>query len=205
MKMSWKHGVAIAIGGLLLGGTLSAVGQNAENSEEPTVEKVHFRGPGGHKFGGLVRSESIVEGEEDGTFDTVRVDRGELTAVDGNTLMIEEADGESVEVTVNDDTRIGRNGEQAEVGDLEVGDHVTAHRVKEGDGEFVTRHVHAISAERYAEMEAQREACTDDDQSTECERPLRGPGGPGGRRGMRMSDGDVERAPEPALLDLEAA
>ncbi len=221
-KLSWKHGIAIAIGSLLLGGTMSALGQSDDDpqtvdlaqaedpapeagaTEELAIGGPRGRGPGGpgfHRFkgrhGGLVRSESVVEGDEDGTFNTVRVDRGELTAVDGNTLTIKEADGETVEVSVNDDTRIGRNGERAEVGDLEVGDHVTAHQVKEGDGEFVTKHVMAISPERYEEMEAEREemeaareACRDNDQSTECERPFRGPRGrgPGGPR----SDGDVE-------------
>lgn len=233
-QLSWKHGVAIAIGALLLGGTLSALGQNdgdpqtvdlaqaddvpeAGSEESGDLEAMGGpggRGPGGfHHFkgphGGLVRSESVVEGEEDGTFNTIRVDRGELTAVDGNTLTIEEADGESREVSVNDDTRIGRNGERAEVGDLEVGDHVSAHQVKEGDGDFETKHVMAISAERYAEMEEQRaemeeqrEACTDNDQSTECERPFRGPRGrgPGGPGGFR-EQGDVERAPEPANVE----
>jgi len=212
MKLSWKSGVALIIGGILLGGSLSAVAQNdgstPDGPKDAEVKAAHFRGRGpggpggpGHHLGKLVHSESIVEGEEDGTFNTIRVDAGTLQAVDGNTLSIERADGESVRVTVDDDTEIRRDREEVEVGDLEQGDHVIAHQVKEGDGDFVTKHVMAISAERYAEFEANREACTDDDEATECERPgHRGRGGPR----MRGEAGENDEAPEPALFE-EAA
>lgn len=185
MKLSWRTGIALAIGGIMLGGSLSAVAQDDETPVGGERVKMMHGGPGAHggPMGkGLVRSEALVEGEEDGTFNTLRHDRGIVTAIDGNTITFDEADGRSVEVTVDEDTRIGRDHEEAEIGDIEVGDHVGVHRVREGDdGDFVTKHVMAISAERYEEMEAAREACTDDDQATECERPMhrrRGPGGP---------------------------
>jgi hypothetical protein len=80
---------------------------------------------------------------------------------------------------------------------------VITHQVKEGDGDFVTKHVFAISAERHAEMEEMRAACTDDDESTECERPkrVRHMRGPGPRAG---GDDEVELAPDPAFFE-EAA
>lgn len=189
MKLSWKSAIALLIGGILLGGSLSAMGQSGSEAEDPEVKAVHLRGPGGpggpggplgpHHMGKLVRSESTVQGDEDGTFNTVRMNAGTLTGTDGDTLTIEQADGESYRATVDDDTEIRRDREEAEIGDLEAGDHVVIHQVQEGDGDLVTKHVMAISEEAYAEMEAQREACTDDDASTACERPHRGrPRGP---------------------------
>jgi hypothetical protein len=82
-------------------------------------------------------------------------------------------------VTVTDETDIRRDREEAEIDDLEVGDHVRTHQMKEGDGDFVTEHVGAISAEQYAEMEAQRQACEDDPSAENCGRRFhrfRGPG-----------------------------
>jgi hypothetical protein len=190
--------MALVIGGILLGGSMSAIGQSDGTEPDPTeVKAAHFggrKGPGGpggpFPGGGLVRSESVVEGEADGTFNTIRANAGILKSVDGNTLSIEQADGENVEVTVNGDTEIRRERDEAKVGDLKAGDHVITHQVKEGDADFVTKHVMAISAERYAEMEANRKACTDDDDATVCERPERG--------ARRIRGGDDATAPDPA-------
>lgn len=199
MKLSWKAGVALVIGGVALGSIVSAVAQDTSdgtNGTDTKVEEVHFRGPGGPggpHGRGLVRSESVVQGEEEGQFNTIKVDRGVLKGVDGGTLTIEEADGKTVEVSTNDDTSFRRDGEEAELGDLKNGDHVTTFQVKEGDGDFVTKRVKAISAERWAELEEQRQAC--EENPAECRRLHRRFHRPG--RGM-LGPEDGEPAVEPA-------
>lgn len=179
MKLGWSKGIALVVGGLILGSVVSATANHG--GDGPRGDGPGFK----RHLGKMVRSDAVVEGE-DGTFNQVRIDHGILKSVDGSTLTIEEADGETVEVTTHDETRFNRDGEKAELGDLETGDHVFTHRVKKGDADYVTEHVRAVSAERYAEMQARREACEDD--PSQCPRHE--------RRGMRR--GDVGRARQPA-------
>jgi hypothetical protein len=191
MKLLWKTGAALVVGGVFLGSIVSAVAQDSPETapQGAKVGEAGFRGhPGGPHGRGLVRSESVVEGKENGEFVTIKADRGVLNGVDGNTLTIEEADGKTVEVATNDDTNFRRDGEEAKLGDLKTGDHVTTFQVKEGDGDFVTKRVKAISTERYAELEKQRQACEDD--PAQCRRLH--------RRGLRGPRGDIGPAIEPA-------
>lgn len=132
------------------------------------------QGPKRHRLGrfhGAIRGEVVVPGEGD-EFRTVRFDRGILQSADGSTLVIEEADGSTVEVPTSDETKFGRDGAQATLEDLEVGDHIFAHRVKT-DGDFVTEHVRAISPERYEEMQQRREACRENPERCRAERRQR--------------------------------
>lgn len=156
MKLSWRNAIALVLTGLVLGGVASAVAQDPEpgSSDTPDVELAH--GGPRHFRHGLVRSESVIEREE-GVFVTVRVDRGVLQGVEDGTLAIEEADGENVRVATSDETNFWKDGEEAEIGDLERGDHVGTFREKREDGDYVTRRVIAISPERYEELEQRRE------------------------------------------------
>ncbi len=110
-------------------------------------------GPGG--FPKAIRGEVVVPAREGDGYATVRFDRGIVDHVDGATLVITEADGTSVEIPTTDETRVYRDGEDAELSDLQAGDHVAAFRVKEGDA-FVTKGVRAISPEHWEEMEGRR-------------------------------------------------
>ncbi len=183
MRLNWKAAVALVIGGIALGGVASSFAANGgAPGSGPHGSKAFFM------HGPIVRSTTIVEGEDEGTFKTLQDDAGELTSVNGNTLTVEQADGKSVEITVDAATTYMRDHEEASLSDLKSGDHVFVHRV---DG--VTEHVGAISPEEWSRMEAEREACEADESS--CPRRFhterRGPG----------PDGDgpsVERAPEPA-------
>lgn len=145
-----------------------ALAQQEGDETEPKGEG--RRGPK-HRFGlhGAIRGEMVVPGDTDGTFRTVRIDRGVVERVDGATVVVKEADGTVVEISTADDTRIVRDGNQAAVTDIRAGDHVFAHRVNEGDG-FVTRAVRAFSPERWAEMEQRREACKDNPRQCRAER-----------------------------------
>ena len=187
VQISRKMLIGLVLGAAVVGSIGSVAAQTEEPSETPSaeVEKApgEFRrghgGPGRH--GKALRSTAVLEpAEEGGEFRTVQTYSGTLEAIDGNMLTIEMADGETAEVAVNNDTDIRRDTEDAELSDLEVGDHVRAHQLKEGDGAFVTEHVGALSAERYAEMEEQRQACEDDPSAENCRPRFRmRRGGPG--------------------------
>lgn len=82
----------------------------------------------------VVHSESKLQ-KGDG-FITRIVDNGEVTAVDGQSVTIKRADGETLTVTAGPDTKVGRNGEKAAVGDIKAGDR--AHIVQIVDGGTTT-------------------------------------------------------------------
>jgi hypothetical protein len=116
-------------------------------------------GPRHHRPGGFpkaIRGEVVVPARDGDGYATVRFDRGVLDRVDGTTLVVTEDDGTSVEIPTSDETRVYRDGEDAELGDLQPGDHVAAFRVKDGDT-FVTKGVRAISPEKWAEEQERRD------------------------------------------------
>jgi len=194
--------LGLVLGAAVVGSIGSVAAQTDEPSESPSAEVerapdgpkgLHFHGGPGH--GKALRTTAVLEPEEEGgEFRTVQSYSGTLESIEGNTLTIAMADGEKAEVTVNDDTDIRREREEAEIGDLKVGDHVRTHQMKEGDGEFVTEHVGAVSAEQYAEMEAQRQACEDDPSDENC-----------GRRFHRFRGGPGAPSDEPATEESSAA
>ena len=158
---------ALAVGGIAYVGARELTAQPAEvvlaqeNEETPEGERARPRRGMRPHLRGAIRGELVVPGSEDGTFRTVRIDRGVLDRVDGSTVVINEDDGTTVEIPTSDTTRISRDRDQATLADFEEGDHIHALRVNEGDG-FVTQSVHAISAERWAERQERREACRAD-------------------------------------------
>ncbi|HVL82206.1 MAG TPA: hypothetical protein VM840_11525 [Actinomycetota bacterium] len=193
--------VALVVSGIVLGSAVSVAAQDGSAERPPGREGrpwVHKGGP----FGAL-RSESVVPDRDGEGFVTVRADRGELTDVDGQHLTIREDDGHVVRVAVAEDTAIRRDGSQAGVGDLKVGDRVHTMRTETEAG-FVTRSVHAVSPGRWAEMEKRREACQQD--RTRCRRGGRGHGEKDRvERAPAPSsdtDGSVEPAPAPAHVAL---
>jgi hypothetical protein len=175
-----KRNVSALIVGALVIGAISYAGANAVTSPDegalltqsenggstsPKVRQQGMRGPHGKR--GAIRSEAVVPKREGEGFNKVKFDRGVLERVEGTTLVIKEADGTTVEIPTSDETRIHRDGEEAELGDLEAGDHIAANQVDEGEG-FVTKHVSAVSTERYAELEQRREECREN--PAECRR-----------------------------------
>ena len=62
----------------------------------------------------------------------VRLDRGTVSSVSSGTLILAEADGSSVTIGVDGDTKIRRDGQEASVSDLRNGDIVVA--VRQGSG-----------------------------------------------------------------------
>jgi hypothetical protein len=164
------HLGSVLVGVLAMGG-IAFVGAQELNPQSPEVvltqgqeapgEEQGRPGRGGrHKFRpGLhraVRGEFVVPGEDEGTFRTVRVDRGVIERVEGSMVVIKEDDGTTIEVPTSDETRIRRDGERANVADLRAGDHVRTMRIDVGDG-LVTRAVQALSPERWQELDQRRE------------------------------------------------
>jgi hypothetical protein len=128
----------------------------AQNDGSSEGERHH--GPGG--FPRAIRGEMVVPAREGDGYATVRFDRGIVERVDGSTVVIEEDDGTSVEIPTTDETRVNRDGEDAELSDLQAGDHVAAFRVKDGDA-FVTKGIRAISPEQWEDGQDHRDGMRD--------------------------------------------
>lgn len=165
MKKHWfgiALGALLVVGGSYVGAEALSSSDNvtltqAQDEDRPEGGKQPRRGPKvGMGHGRIVHGDMVVRGREEGQFETIRVDNGVVEAVNGTTVTIKEANGETVEVPTSEATRIVRDGETAKVGDLKKGDRVHTLRVKQEDGSFVTRVVRAVSPERAAEMESRR-------------------------------------------------
>lgn len=141
--------VAAMVGLLALATAAIAQDSREEESEErkpPAAERLHRNGlrQRGHcrLRHRLVHSETKVQLEEG--FGLRVLDVGEITGIDGNTITIERADGETVSATGDEDTRVCRNAERASLEDLQVGDRA-ALRQAGPEGELTLRAVMARS------------------------------------------------------------
>jgi hypothetical protein len=167
------------VAGILVGLVVSAAAQ-----ESPRPADGPARGKGGgfafRVHGKPMRTESVFHAD-DGTITTMRMDHGLVQSVDGSTIVVKEDDGTVVQVPTDSGTRFSRDDSDATLADIKAGDHVMTAREKAGDAAFSTKDVHAISPERYQEMEQRRAQCEQD--PNQCPRPgfheHRGPGGPG--------------------------
>jgi hypothetical protein len=136
------------------GGDTIALAQDSATGDGSPADGPRRHGPGG--FPKAIRGEVVVPEREGDGYTTVRFDRGILARVDGTTVVIDEPDGTTVEVPTDDDTRVYRDGESAELSELVAGDHVATMRVKEGDA-FVTKGVRAISPEQWEDGQERRD------------------------------------------------
>lgn len=110
-------------------------------------------GPREGRGGPLLHGEGVSE-DADGNFVTVRMQEGEVTAVSATSLSVKSIDGYTSTYVIADETVVERDGEDAAP---KVGD--TVHVRATVDGATATaEHVHAMSPERAAELESQREA-----------------------------------------------
>lgn len=179
MQISRKRLIGLVIGGVLVGATLSATAQEGSPAPKQDAQQGARQGekagrprkvPGP---GAAMRAEMVFPGVDGGPIRTVRTDRGVLRDVDGRVLVIREQDETTVRVPLGDDTKIGRDGEPAELSDLKAGDRVFTVRVREGDGEYRTAGVRAISEERWAEMQQREEQCRENPQRCRAEKRQR--------------------------------
>lgn len=157
MKVAKWQMAVIVVAGVALGSTLSVAAQESPRASGKPQQ------PPGHKMDGphaAFRAELALPGKDGGPVFHVRMDRGVLKAVDGSNIVITTPEGD-VTVPTSSVTKVSRDGAQATLSDLKAGDHVMTHRSDEG-GSMATRHVKAISPERFAEHQATREKCKSD-------------------------------------------
>ena len=99
----------------------------------------------GRKMRRIVHSETKFQLEEEG-FGIKSLDVGEVTSVDGNRITIKRADGENVSATANDETKVCVDGEEAELSDIDEGDHAALHQSSRNN-EKTLKGVRAFSEE----------------------------------------------------------
>lgn len=99
------------------------------------------QGRGGRPGRAMMR-DRVVHGEwvVDGSFDTHRVNNGEITGISGRNVTIKRADGEVLTFTVPADARVRRGRGKATVESLKVGDRAHILEVDAGKG-FVVKAV----------------------------------------------------------------
>jgi hypothetical protein len=153
-----RNATAIAIGALVIVGG-SYVGakaltapqtvslDSASSSDPAPATSAQPRGP--------IRGEAVIA-RRNGTFPTVRFNKGILSSLDGTTLVISEADGTTQRVDTTSDTHFRRDGKKATLSDLQPGDHVATAAIKDGDT-FTTRFVRAFSPDAWNARQAQRQ------------------------------------------------
>lgn len=123
------------------------------------------RGPGGD----MLHGEGVVEGP-DGTYVTVRMQHGEVTAVSATSITVTSADDYSSTYSIADATVLERDGED---GAPKMGDVVHLRATVTG-GSATADVIHALSPEKAQELEDRRAEM----EEWMADRP-EGPSGPG--------------------------
>ncbi|MGB9376624.1 MAG: hypothetical protein WCB04_03830 [Mycobacteriales bacterium] len=90
------------------------------------------RHPGMFRLGRLSHGEAVVQGK-DGKFLTVYTQRGAVTAVSAKSITLKSADGYTASYAVTGDTKVGKDGKPAKIGDIKVGDQAGVMAQKSGD------------------------------------------------------------------------
>lgn len=97
--------------------------------------------------GDRVAFRQILEDDGSWTIDAVAVILphvgGKVTAVEGSTITLEQRDGTTATVTVNADTEYQGNGDNADLGDVEVGMFLVAEGTENADGSLTATDVRA--------------------------------------------------------------
>jgi hypothetical protein len=106
-----------------------------DRGDRPNAGKHGFRGfVGRHALrGGALHGEFVIK-NKDGKFVTMLSQRGEVTAVDSDSITLKSEDGFTKTYTINGDTRIRSDREKAKIGDVKVGANAAVVAEKSGDG-----------------------------------------------------------------------
>ena len=155
-----RNATALAIGTLVVVGG-SYVGAKAMTAPQTVTLDSASSGapaasPSADQPRGPIRGEVVIA-KRDGTFPTVRFDRGVLSSIDGTTLVITEADGTTVRRDTTDTTRFRRDGKRASLSDLRPGDHVATLGAEQGST-YVTKMVRAFSPDAWQQRQSERAA-----------------------------------------------
>ena len=112
----------------------SAEKPNADRPDRPLRHGKADRRFGRHALGGRALHGEFVVKDKDGKFVTTLSQRGEVTEVDSDSITLKSEDGFTKTYTVNGDTRIRRNHDQAKIGDIKAGENAAVIAIKDGDG-----------------------------------------------------------------------
>jgi hypothetical protein len=104
----------------------------------------------------MLHSEGVIEDAE-GTFVTVRMQEGDVTAVSATSITVKSADGYTSTYVISDETTTERDGAE---GAPNVGDTVHVRATVTG-GTATADVVHALSPEKAQELEEHRSAMED--------------------------------------------
>jgi hypothetical protein len=145
-------GAAIIVGGSYVGAKALSTPQSVTlDSATSSTTPAPATSPAPH---GAIRGEVVIQ-RKDGTFPTIRFNRGTLSSVDGTTLVISEADGSTVRIDTTDQTRFRRDGKRASLSDLQSGDHVDVLGT-EVNGTYVTKMVRAFDPTTWNQRQSDR-------------------------------------------------
>lgn len=134
--IAWTAVITLCLGGIA--GAAFAAAPNASPSPTPgnSAHKKHEAGAGGKAgaFGRRTVHGEFVAKAKDGKYVTTYVQRGAVTAVSPTSVTVRSSDGFSATYTINSDSKIRKDGEQAAIGTIKVGDPVLVMAVKGTDG-----------------------------------------------------------------------
>jgi len=134
--VAWTAVATLAVGGIA--GAAYAAAPSASPSAAPgSSAQKKGEAAGKDRAGAVTRrtvhGEFVVKGK-DGKYVTTEVQRGAVTAVSPTSVTVKSADGFSATYKINADTRIRKDGKQAAIGSVKVGDPVLVLAVKGADG-----------------------------------------------------------------------
>ncbi len=127
-KLARSAAVLAVAAALTVGGVALAQGSNESGSSEgsgaPSGKRMPppmmLGGPGGKD---LTYAQLHVQHE--GKAEVIRMDQGEITAVDDSSITLKENDGNEVTITVDDSTKVLAGPGKSSLSDLETGEEVT--------------------------------------------------------------------------------
>ena len=93
-----------------------------EKAERPHLGKLGGHGPGGPGGRGVLHGEFVTRGPNEGSFQTLATQIGEVTAVSASSISVKSEDGFTRSYTVNDDTLVNAGNDG--IDDVKSGDKV---------------------------------------------------------------------------------
>jgi hypothetical protein len=116
---------ALTVGGVALAQGSNEGGQG-EGSGVPSGKRMPpgppmmLGGPGGKDL-----TYAQLHVQHNGKAETIRMDQGEITAVDDSSITLKENDGNEVTIAVDDSTKVLAGPDKSSLSDLETGEEVT--------------------------------------------------------------------------------
>jgi hypothetical protein len=127
-KLARSAAVLAVAAALTVGGVALAQGSNeggsGEGSGAPSGKRMPppmmLGGPGGKDL-----TYAQLHVQHNGKAEVIRMDQGEITAVDDSSITLKENDGSEVTITVDDSTKVLAGPGKSSLSDLETGEEVT--------------------------------------------------------------------------------